>query len=135
MVTNRIIFYKQLNHIKCLLQLNELHLEKIKQINNDFYNIILWALDKENVFDFELLKQKFIYFEPDEQVKIIRKLFLLKAKGQFDLTIEKLNELARFDLDLYKTNLKFNPDIPIDISTDVVIKALLSYQQNQRFFC
>lgn len=134
LVTNRIIFYKQLNHIKCLLQLNELHLEKIKQINNDFYNIILWALDKENVFDFELLKQKFIYFEPDEQVKIIRKLFLLKAKGQFDLTIEKLNELARFDLDLYKTNLKFNPDIPIDISTDVVIKALLSYQQNQRFF-
>lgn len=134
LVTDRIIFYKQLNHIKYLLQLNELHLEKIKQINNDFYNIILWALDKENVFDFELLKQKFIYFAPDEQVRIIRKLFLLKANGQFDLTIEKLNELTRFDLDLYKTNLKFNPDIPIDISTDVVIKALLSYQQNQRFF-
>lgn len=134
LVTDRIIFYKQLNHIKYLLQLNELHLEKIKQINNDFYNVILWALDKENVFDFDLLKQKFIYFAPDEQVRIIRKLFLLKANGQFDLTIEKLNELTRFDLDLYKTNLKFNPEIPIDISTDVVIKALLSYQQNQRFF-
>ncbi len=133
-VTDRIIFYKQLNHIKYLLQLNGLHLEKIIQINNDFYNVILWALDKENVFDFELLKQKFIYFAPDEQVRIIRKLFLLKANGQFDLTIETLNELTRFDLDLYKTNLKFNPDIPIDISTDVVIKALLSYQQNQRFF-
>ncbi|OZI05349.1 hypothetical protein BWI93_25920 [Siphonobacter sp. BAB-5385] len=134
LVTDRIIFYKQLNHIKYLLQLNELHLEKIKQINNDFYNVILWALDKENVVDFELLKQKFIYFAPDEQVRIIRKLFLLKANGQFDLTIEKLNELTRFDLDLYKTNLKFNPDIPIDISTYVVIKALFSYQQHNRFF-
>ncbi|NBR14255.1 MAG: hypothetical protein EBU01_06695 [Crocinitomicaceae bacterium] len=81
-----------------------------------------------------MLKRKFIYFAPDEQVRIIRKLFSLKANGQFDLTIDKLNELTRFDLDLYKTNLKFNPEIPIDISTDVVIKALYSYQQNGRFF-
>lgn len=133
-VTDRIIFYKQLNHIKYLLQLNELHLEQIKQIQNDFYNVILWALDKEDVLNFELLKQKFIYFAPDEQMRIVRKLFLIKANGQFDLTIEKLIELTRFDLDLYKTNLEFNPEIPIDISTDVVIKALLSYQQNKRFF-
>lgn len=133
-VTDRIVFYKQLNHIKYLLQLDESYLDKIKQIQNDFYTVILWVLNKDNSFNFDLLKQKFIYFAPDEQVRIIRKLFLLKANGQFDLTVEKLNELTRFDLDLYKTNLKFNPDIPIDISTDVVIKALLSYQQNQRFF-
>lgn len=133
-VEDRIIFYKQLNHIKYLLQLDELHLKKIKQLQNDFYNVILWVLDKDDILDFELLKQKFIYFAPDEQVRIIRKLFFIKANGQLDLTIEKLNELIRFDLDLYKTNLKFNPEIHIDISTDVVIKALLSYKQNQRFF-
>ncbi len=134
LVTDRIVFYKQLNHIKYLLQLDELYLDKIKQIQNDFYNVILWVLDKDNFFDFELLKQKFIYFAPNEQIRIIRKLFSLKANGQFDLTIEKLEQLTRFDLDLYKTNLKFNPDIPIDISTDVVIKALSSYQKNNRFF-
>lgn len=167
-VTDRVIFYKQSNHIKFLLQIEEtitkqtsnnnfeylpieleieapndnshidfdteLHLKKIKQLNNDFYNIILWFYDKEKVLNFELLKQKFIYFTPDDQVRIIRKLFLLKAKGEFDLTVEKLNELTRFDLDLYKTNLNFNPEIPIDVSTDVVIKALLSYKENQRFF-
>lgn len=134
LVTDRIVFYKQLNHIKYLLELDESYLAKIKQIQNDFYTVILWLLDKDHSFNFDLLKQKFIYFAPDEQVRIIRKLFLLKANGQIDLNVEKLNELTRFDLDLYKTNLKFNPDIPIDISTDVVIKALLSYQQNQRFF-
>jgi len=133
-VKDRIIFYKQLNYIKYLTQIDVLNLERIKQLQNDFYNIILWFLDKEEVFDYELLKQKFIYFAPDEQVRIIRKLFCLKAKGQFDLTVEKLNELTRFDLDLYKTSLNFNPDIPIDISTDVIIKALLSYKQNHRFF-
>ena len=132
-VTDRIIFYKQLNHIKYLLQLNEFNLEQIKQIQNAFYNIILWVLDKENVLDFELLKQKFIYFAPDEQVRIVRKLFFLKANGQFDLTIEKLNELTRVDLDLYKTNLEFNPDISLDISTDVVIKTLLSFQKTNLF--
>jgi ribosomal protein L37AE/L43A len=96
--------------------------------------VILWLLVKNEEIDFEQLKHKFIYFEPDEQVRIIRKLFFLKAKGKIDLSIEKLNELTRFDLDLYKTNLYFNPEIQIDISTDVVIKALLSYKQVKRFF-
>lgn len=132
-VTERKIFYKQFNHIKYLLQTNEVYLEQIKQYQNDFYNVIIWFLDREENFDFELIKRKFIYFAPDEQIRIIRKLFFLKASDKFDLTVEKLNELTRFDLDLYRTNLKFNPEIPVDISTDVVIQALMSYQEKQRF--
>lgn len=134
LVNDKIIFYKKINYIRYLLQLDELYAERIKQINNEFYKVILWSLDKENDFDFELLKQKFIYFSPEDQVRIIRKLFSLKAKDQFDLTLEKLNELTRFDLDLYKTNLNFNPEVAVDISTDVVIKALESYQKNHHFF-
>ncbi len=133
-VTDRIIFYKQLYHIKYLLQFNETFLGKIKDLQNDFYTIILWHLDKIQEFDFELLKSKFIYFLPNEQVRIIRKLFYLKATDMLDLTVEKLNELIRFDLDLYKINLNFNPEIPVDISTDILIKALLSFKQNNRFF-
>lgn len=133
-VTDRVLFYRQLNHIKYLLQLDDLNFEKIKLFQNSFYNIILWYLDKVDILDFEQLKQKFIYFAPDEQVRITRKLFFLKANGAFDLTPEKLNELTRFDLELYKTNLNFNLDIPVDISTDIVIKVLLSYNQTQRFF-
>ncbi|MFC3198113.1 hypothetical protein ACFOET_10875 [Parapedobacter deserti] len=132
-VTDRFIFCKQLNHIKYLLQLNETHLEKIRQHRSEFYTVILWFLDKEDALNFELLKSKFIYFAPDEQVRIIRKLFFLKASGRFELTVEKLNELARFDGDLYKAGLNFNPDIPVDISTDVVIKALQSYEKYKRF--
>jgi cold shock CspA family protein len=132
-VTDRIIFYRQFNHIKYLLKADELYLERIQQIKNDFYKIILWFLDKESSLDFELLKMKFIYFSPQEQVRVIRKLFSLKTKNEFELTIEKLNELTRIDLDLYKTNLKFNPSIPLDVSTDVIIKALLSYTQKQKF--
>src|SRR5690606_36133597 len=89
--------------------------------------------DKNEALNFELLKHKFIYFSPDDQIRIIRKLFYLKAIEKFDLTVEKLDELTRFDLDLYNTNLKFNPEVPIDISTDVVIKALISFKNNNRF--
>ena len=132
-VTDRIIFYRQFNHIKYLLKADDLYLDRIQQIKNDFYKIILWFLGKESSFDFELLKVKFIYFLPQDQVKVIRKLFSLKTKNEFELTIEKLNELTRIDLDLYKANLNFNPSIPLDVSTDVIIKALLSYNQKQKF--
>lgn len=132
-VIDRKIFYKQLNHIKCILQLNGCYIDKIKDLKNNYYDLILWVLDADSVLDFEQLKHKFIYFEPDEQVRIVKKLFFLKANDEIDLTVEELNELIRFDLDSYKTNLKINPDIPIDISTEVIIKSLLSYKQNKRF--
>lgn len=133
-VENRSIFYKQFNHIKYLLVIDSSYLTQIRTLNNGFYNVLLWFLDKEEVLNFHLLKDKFIYFSPTDQVRIIRKLFWLKAKGQFDLTLEKLDELSRFDIDLYKTQRNFNPDIPIDLSTEVVINALLSFRKNQRFF-
>jgi ''Cold-shock'' DNA-binding domain. len=132
-VIDRLIFRKQLNHIKYLLQLDNKHRDIIAQLRNDFYSLILWFLDNEDVLDFEMLKSKFIYFAPDEQVRIIRKLFFLKASGRFELTVEKLNELTRFDVDLYKTGRNFDSDIPVDISTDVVIKTLQSYEKYKRF--
>jgi len=133
-VSDRRVFQKQFNHIKYLLGQSTLYIGKIRKLQNEFYNLILWFFNEDHILDFEVLKQKFIYFSPTEQVRIIRKLFFLKENGLFDLTVEKLDELTRFDLDLYKTNLIFNPDISVDISTDVVIKALLSYNKGNRFF-
>lgn len=132
-VTDRIIFYRQFNHIKYLLNADELYIDKIQAIKNNFFKIILWFFDKEVTLNFDLLKHKFIYFSPSDQVRIIRKLFSLKVKGNFDFSVEKLNELTRIDLDLYKINLNFNPTISLDISSDVVIKALVSYSQKKKF--
>lgn len=132
-VTDRIVFYKKIYHIKCLLHINDFYIGRIKNIENDFYNLILWVLDNEISFNFDLLKQKFIYFESDDQIRIIRKLFYCKATGQFDFSLEELNELTRIDLDLYESILKLNTAMSVDISTDVVIKALISFSVNQRF--
>ncbi len=132
-VENRLTFYKQLNSIKYLLQIDESYLCKIRHLRSAFYNLILWDLDKITDFDFDVLKGKFIYFTPSQQVRIIRKLFYLKETNQFDFEISKLNELVRIDLDLYNTSAILNPSISLDISTDLIIQVLTSYNTSKRF--
>ncbi|RXM43916.1 cold-shock protein [Flavobacterium sp. YO12] len=132
-VTDRKIFLRHLNHIKYLANSDKAALEAVKLIGSGFYNMLLWSIDKIEELDFEQLSQKFIYFAPDTQVRILRKLFFLKTQGKFDLTIEKLNALNRFDYDLYKTALDSSSAITIDVSTDAVIKALSLYSEKKRF--
>lgn len=132
-VTNRKIFYKKYNHVKCLLEIDGKSISIIKDQGDDLFNILIWVLGKEEVFDFDLLKNIFIYFLPEEQVKIIKKLFYLKAINSFELDIEKLDQLLRIDYDLYKINLEFYPEIPFDISSDIIIKSLLNYKENGKF--
>ena len=132
-VSDRIIFYRQYNHIKCLVDLDNTTISNIEDIKNDFYSIILWFLGIGSIFDFDLLASKFIYFSPDDQVKIIRKLFFLKANGTIQLSINELNKLTRVDLDLYRTSKRFNPEIPIDISTEIILSALFNYTQTNKF--
>lgn len=79
-VSNRITFNKQLFHIKYLLTIGDAYDLKIYDIGNETYNISLWVLGKTDYFDFDILKGKFIYFSPEEQIKIIRKLLALKSR-------------------------------------------------------
>lgn len=133
LIDDRTNFYKYFNYIKIIIEKDESYLFDIKKLNNVFFNLILWFLDKDVDFNFELLKKKFIYFSPDDQVRILRKLFLYISKNEYNLTIEKLDELTKFDLNLFKTFKDFNTNFPIDISTDIIIKALLSFKNNHRF--
>src|SRR5690606_34905742 len=119
--------------IKFLLETDLSFASAIRKINNELYNSILWLNSGFDSFDFEILKRKFIYFNPNEQVRIVRKLFWLKATQKFDLTVDHLTQLTRFDVDLYKLNLKFNPEIAVDLSTEVVIQALNSFKKTGKF--
>lgn len=132
-VKNRIIFAKTVNHIRYLSKRDSGAVSRIIGYNNSFYNLILWFLEKEEHLDFHTLKDSFIYFAPRDQVKIVKRLFYLKATGRLELNVNNLNELTRFDLDLYKLNRDLNPDVPVDISTDIIIKALISFQSTGKF--
>lgn len=132
-ITDRKLFYTVFNILKFLSKIEIANIERIKSLNNEFYSLILWHLDINENFNFDFLKGKFIYFNPDEQVIIIKKLFYQKSIGKFDFSIEQLNEIVRADLDLYLNNEKINPDICLDISTDIIITALMKFKSSGEF--
>lgn len=133
-IQNRHVFLKQYSHVQYLLKFDRNAASKIHQFNNRHYNLITWVLGYENTtFDFDSLKSKFIYFLPEQQIKILRKLFHLKVTGHFDLTISKLMELTRFDADTFQLVKSMSPSIPIDISTELVIQGLYSLEQKGEF--
>jgi hypothetical protein len=129
-VTNQIIFYQHFNHIKYLLKIDFMMFEKIKRIRSPFYDMLLWFIGVEIPFNFSVLKSFFIYFLPEEQVIIIRKLFYLKATNEFELKIDDLIELTCQPLD---DNKDSNPPTAIDLSTEVIIRALWAYNKDHKY--
>ena len=133
LVTDRTLFYRHYYYIRTLLDFSASLLEDIEQTRNEFCQVLLWFLDRNQALNFELLASKFIYFSPDDQVRIVRKLFHLKASGQLELSIEQLQQLTRVDLDLYRLNLQFNPEVCFDISTEVILTALANFEKTGKF--
>ncbi len=123
-IKNRPTFYKILYCIKYLLKINAPYLEAIKQKQNKYYNLLLWYLSYSESFDFETLCRLYIYFVPQDQVLILKYLFYLKEIGNFELTIDCLNKLIRVDADLYNMISSEHPETPIDVSTEIIVKAL-----------
>lgn len=124
-IRNRMDFQRAVQHIKTAIDLSFDELvEYLKSLDSDFYNLILWLYGRFDSFNFGTLCSKFIYFSPKDQVLILKKLFYLADIGRFDLDVKRLSMLIRIDNDLYKDISKSHPTIPIDISTDVVVKCI-----------
>ncbi len=132
-VDDRIKFYTSLNLIQKLVALNQEWINKVYESGSEIFQIILWFLEKRNDFNFDVLKRKFIYFKPDGQVQILKRLFSLKVQGLFDLSIDKLQEIKRTSLDIFKLNEKLNPHVPLDLTTDLIIESLTSYSTKNKF--
>ena len=132
-ITDRTEFYTAYYIIEILLKIEPKWADKILSLKSDFYNLLLWHLGNNREFDFEILKRKFIYFKPEDQVYIFKRLFYLKHKQQIDFDLEKLDEILRADVDLYLTNEKFNNNFLLDISTHIIIECLKSYVKTGNF--
>ncbi len=127
-IDDRYKFYRVYFSLKTIIELAP-DFSKITKnlIPNDFISLILWHFRKEENLDFEALKGKFIYFKPEDQVHIFKRLFYLKHTGVIDFDLEKLDEIIRADIDLYLLNENFNDDFLLDISTHIIIEAIKSF--------
>lgn len=132
-ITNRPVFYKVLYCIKYLIKINSSYIEAIEQVENDYFTLILWYLSYSNKFDYELLCRLFIYFLPEDQVRIIKGLFYMMEEGKFQLSVKMLDSLLRVDADLYKLISEQHPEVPIDLSSEIVIKALVHLTETGNF--
>jgi cold shock CspA family protein len=135
-IANRQQFYILFNHLESLSNF-EIELSNtstlIKTENLWFFKLANWISGSSIDFDFEEFKSRLVYLSPEHQIKFLKKIFWLKHTGKFDLTIEKLNQLTRIDFDIYKLNQQFHPDILLDISVDIVIEAIKSFQTQGKF--
>lgn len=132
-IENRDEFYKRFYSIKYLLLIDNSEVNTIREMRIDIYNVFLWYLSYSSEFNFEVLSKKFIYFDPIDQVRIVKGLFYLADKGNLSLTIEMLESIVRIDSDLYRIISREHPFIPIDLSTDIVIKAMANLYRNGNF--
>lgn len=132
-ISDRIVFYTSKNIISSLITFDNSWVEKISALNNNFFNLLLWHFGHKTDLDFKTLKGKFIYFNPDDQVYIFKRLFYLKNIGDLDFTFEEIDEIVRADIDLYLTNEKFHNDFVLDISTHTLIEAIKSYKERKNF--
>lgn len=132
-IDDRFKFYRVFYSLKFLFEIEPNSLELIEPIENEFVSLILWHLKIKDRFNFETLKGKFIYFKPEDQVYIFKRLFYLKNKGEIEFDLYKLDEIIRADVDLYLVNKKFNNDFILDISTHIIIECLKSFTETNNF--
>lgn len=137
-ITDRTTFSKILFGIRHLKEINDSVKKIIKEKGNKTYNIALWYAGIPNefdneLFDYDTLSRVFIYFEPEDQVVIIKSLFYMAENGDIKLTIDMLDKLTRVDADLHNWISAEHPDIPIDVSSEIVIKALSQLAKTGNF--
>lgn len=126
-IEDRKTFQKSFNIIELLINIDSLNAKKILNYGNEFYSLVLWMFDLFAGLNFDILKEKFIYFTPKQQVRIIKKIFLLKSQEKLDLTISQLEELG------CTYNEKINSETLLDLSTSIIIKCLKKYSEDGNF--
>jgi len=132
-INDRFKFYCVFYAVKNLIDIESNFQEIIEPIENEFVSLILWHFKKKDNLKFETLKGKFIYFKPDDQVYIFKRLFYLKHQGQIEFDLSKLDEIIRADIDLHLANEKLNDDFVLDISTHIIIESLKSFTETNSF--
>ncbi len=131
-INDRFEFYRVFYAVKSLIDIDSNFQEIIEPIENDFVSLILWHFKKKDIVNFDTLKGKFIYFKPDDQVYIFKRLFYLKHNKLIDFDLRKLDEIIRADIDLHLANEKLN-DFVLDISTHIIIECLKSFTETNSF--
>ena len=73
-----------------------------------------------------------MYLPAEAQVRFLRKLFFLHQRSDFELTTSKLQEITRFDEDIYLLAKNYH-GLHLDLSAEILIQAIVQLQAKGRF--
>ncbi|WP_340113668.1 cold shock domain-containing protein [Maribellus mangrovi] len=132
-INNRNDFNSLMVLVEKFIELNQNNADQLVALENEFINLILWHIGAREELNLELIRRKFIFFSPEEQVRIFKRLFYLKHIGQIDFSFDYIEKLVRADIDLYLTNEQFGNDFVLDISTHIIIEAISSFIKKGSF--
>lgn len=135
-IKNRKEYYVLNNHLQALVNLDfDLCTieDKVPKGNLWLYKLILWLGGISTEFNFDEFKTRFVFLSPNHQIQFLKKLFWLAHTKKFDLTVGKLRQLTRIDFDIFKLDKEHNADVSLDISVDIVVEAIKSFSENQKF--
>ena len=77
-INSRFDFYTLYNSVKSIISIDNISISSLISLQNTSIHLILWHLKIIEELDFETLKGKFIYFKPNDQVNIFKRLFYRK---------------------------------------------------------
>lgn len=132
-INSRYDFYKLLYSIEYLINNTQGKITPLLDRGDKFVLLILWHLKVSEDFDLEWLSGRFVYFKPEDQVYVFKRLFYLKHIGKLQFDIRILDRVVRADLDIHIANCRFSDDITIDISTHIIIECIKAFVENNNF--
>ncbi len=131
-IKGRVLFYHAVHLIKTLHSFNS-RLTISDCINEDDYNLIIWYINDDVPLNFDILKNKFVYFDTEDQVTVLKKLFWLMEQGKLNVSPENFNSIIRIDLDVYNSIDTANAEAVFDISSDIILTAVDTFSRTKKF--
>lgn len=133
LITDQIQFYTVFYCTRTAIEIAPDCSAELEEINNPVVKITLWLIGKLNNVSFDELKSKFIYFKPEHQPTVLKKIFYFINIGILNLPATEVIKLITIDKDIYETNEKLETGVDLDISSNLIIHAIESYMTNGKF--
>ena len=99
--------------------------------NDALARLHLWLAGR-GLLDFDAFKTCVVYLSAKDQVRFLRKLFFLHQRGEFEITVSKLQEITRFDEDIYALARDYH-GLHLDLSVEILIQTIFQVQAKGRF--
>lgn len=112
---------------RCISELNQSVQDQLSDCSGavrDMAHVSLWLDGNSDYFDINAIQRAFISLPTDQQTLGLRRLFVLHAQDEIELSVSDLSELSRVNLDELSSSRIVPEERPLALSSEIIIKTL-----------